>query len=273
MSGAMVTQAGRLVGLLAATLMATAGGPVLAETAAQPPLRVGMASNYPPLAFKKDGQLAGIEVDFAKRLGPALGREIVLVETPWEDLPKALTEDKTIDMVMSGTSITEKRKEKVDFTEPYMTIGQMVLIRDADFPRLRDAETLDQTGVRVGFTGDTTSEQWVRQNLPKATLRAFPDTDAGVAALRADEIDAFVVDAPAVWRVTGGLMSKETQIRGLYTPLTREDLAWVVRKGDNRLRSQLNAVLEKWKRDGTIDDIVDDWVTVKKTTIEVKPQQ
>src|SRR4051812_42117739 len=75
------------------------------------PLRVGIAPNYPPLAFKEDGQLSGIEVDFAKRLGAALGRPVVLVETPWEDLPKALLEDKTIDVVMSGTSITEKRKE------------------------------------------------------------------------------------------------------------------------------------------------------------------
>jgi ABC-type amino acid transport substrate-binding protein len=236
------------------------------------PLRVGIATNYPPLAFKRDGKLTGIEVDFANKLGLALGRPVVLVETPWDDLAKALLEDKTIDVVMSGTSITERRKERVDFTDPYLQVGQMVLIRQEDFPRLRDAAALDQPDVRVGFISNTTSQQYAREHLKKAKLEGFPDADAGEAALRADTIDAFIADAPAVWRVSGGLMAKETQLRGLYAPLTKEELAWAVRKGDDKLRAQLNTVLAQWKKDGTLDDIVDDWITVKRTTIEVKPQ-
>jgi len=239
---------------------------------AAPPLRVGIAPNYPPLAFKQDGQLKGIEVDFAGRLGKALGREVVLVETPWDDLSKALIEDKTIDVVMSGTSITEKRTERVDFTDPYMMVGQMVLIRDADYPKLHSARELDNPTIRVGFTSNTTSQQYARDYLTKAKQEGFPDTDAGVAALRAKKIDAFIVDAPAVWRVTGGLLSKETELRGLYKPLTQEKLGWAVRKGDDTLRTQLNVVIATWKADGTLEDVVDDWITVKKKTIEVKPQ-
>lgn len=235
------------------------------------PLRVGIAPNYPPLAFKEDGKLTGIEVDFAERLGKALGRPVVLVETPWEDLPKALLEDKTIDVVMSGTSITEKRKERVDFTDPYLKVGQMVLIRSDEAGRIRTAKALDNKGMKVGFTTRTTAEHYAREHLSHAQLQGFPDTDAGVAALRSEQIDAFIADAPAVWRVMGGFGSKETQLRGLYTPLTKEELAWAVRKGDDTLRKQLNGVLAKWKKDGTLDDVLDDWITVKRTTIAVKP--
>jgi ABC-type amino acid transport substrate-binding protein len=259
----------RNVMAMAVALAALGGrGALAADPAA--PLRVGIAPNYPPLAFKEDGKLEGIEVDFAGRLGPALGRQVVLVETPWDDLSKALLEDKTIDVVMSGTSITEQRQERVDFTEPYLDVGQMVLIRDADYPRLRDAKSLDQADVRVGFISNTTSQAYARQHLTHAALQGFPDTDAGVVALRAKKIDAFITDAPAVWRVTGGLLSRETELRGLYTPLTKEQLAWAVRKGDDPLRQQLNTVLAKWKQDGTLEDVLDDWITVKKTTIEVK---
>ena len=252
-------------------LLVMLGATVVSAADAPPPLRVGIAPNYPPLAFKENGQLQGIEVDFATRLGTALGRQVVLVEVPWDQLTKALLEDKTIDVVMSGTSITEKRKEKVDFADPYLQVGQMVLIRDADYPQLRNARALDKPSVRVGFTGNTTSEHYAREHLKHAKLEAFPDTDAGVAALRDNRIDAFVSDAPAVWRVAGGLTSKETQLRGLYTPLTHEQLAWAVRKGDDQLRAQLNAVLKQWKKDGTLNDVLDDWITVRKTTIEVKP--
>jgi polar amino acid transport system substrate-binding protein len=254
-------------------VVAVQGGSATLAADAAPPLRVGIAPNYPPLAFKEDGQLKGIEVDFAGRLGTALGRPVVLVETPWDDLIKALVDERTIDVVMSGTTITEKRKEKVDFTDPYLRVGQMILIRDADYPRLRNAKTLDKPGVRVGFTSNTTSEHYARKHFEHAKLEGFADTDAGVAALRASQIDAFIADAPAVWRVTGGLLSKETQLRGLYTPLTHEELAWAVRKGDGPLRAQLNAVLAKWKKDGTVEDVVDHWITVKKTTIEVKPHE
>ena len=235
------------------------------------PLRVGIAPNYPPLAFKENGQLMGIEVDFANRLGQALGRPVVLVETPWEDLSKALLEDKTIDIVMSGTSITEKRKEKVDFTDSYLKVGQMVLIRSDEVARLRTAKALDHKGIKVGFTNRTTSAHYARDHLSHAQLQGFPDTDAGVAALRGGQIDAFIADAPAVWRVMGGFQSKETELRGLYTPLTKEELAWAVRKGDNKLREQLNKVLAKWKKDGTLEEVLDKWITVRRTTIEVKP--
>jgi polar amino acid transport system substrate-binding protein len=269
MGRAKATVLWTLVAVAAAAVL-PAGRAVLAADAA-PPLRVGIAPNYPPLAFKEDGQLVGIEVDFAHKLGKQLGREVILVETPWDDLPKALIDDKTIDVVMSGTSITEKRKERVDFTDSYLQVGQMILIRDADYPKMRDVAAIDKPDVRVGFTSNTTSQQYAKQNLTKAQLQGFDDTEAGVAALRADKIDAFIADAPAVWRVAGGLLSKETQLRGLYTPLTQEQLAWAVRKGDTPLRLQLNAVIEKWKGDGTIDDVLDDWITVKKTTIEVKP--
>ena len=271
MTKAMAMRLGRLGMALAIAAATAATRASLAADTEATPLRVGIAPNYPPLAFKQDGKLKGIEVEFAERLGKALGRPVVMVETPWDDLPKALLEDKTIDVVMSGTSITEKREERVDFTDPYMTIGQMVLIRNSDYPRLRNVKQLDHANVRVGFISNTTSEHYAREHLTHAKLEGFPDTDAGVAALRADKIDAFIADAPAVWRVSGGLLSKETQLRGLYHPLTKESLAWAVRKGDDQLRTQLNEVLVKWKRDGTIDDVVDDWITVKKQTIEVKP--
>jgi polar amino acid transport system substrate-binding protein len=174
---------------------------------------------------------------------------------------------------MSGMTITDKRKQIVDFTDPYVTVGQMVLIRAADYPRLRNAATLDKPGVRVGFVNKTTSAHYAHEHLQRAKLEGFPDTDAGVAALRDDHIDAFITDATVVWRVTGGLLSKETQLRGLYTPLTHEELAWAVRKSDTALRKELNAVLKKWKHDGTLDEVLDHWITVKKKSIEVKQNQ
>lgn len=254
--------------LVATVLLAVAGAVAAADP---PPLRVGIAPNYPPLAFKQDGKLDGIEVDFARRLEKALGRPVVLVETPWEELPAALLEKKTIDLIMSGTSITAQRQEKVNFTEPYLEVGQMAIVRAADFPRLRDPAAMDRPQSRVGFVSRTTGEAWAREHLKKAKLHGYNDTEEGVAALEAQQIDYFVQDAPAVWRVTGGFFNPNSQLKGIYRPLTTEYLAWAVPKDNPELLTQLNAVLARWKKDGTLDDVLDDWITVRKTSIEVKP--
>jgi len=173
--------------------------------------------------------------------------------------------------VMSGTSITEARKEKFNFTTPYLEVGQMALVRTADFGKLRDPAAMDQPSSRVGFISRTTGDKWARETLKKAKLHAYGSTEEGVAALEADQIDFFIQDAPAVWRVTGGFKTSNPKLRGLYRPLTQEYLAWVVPKDDPQLLAELNAVLATWKKDGTIDDVLDDWITVRKTSIETKP--
>ena len=254
---------------MALALVAALGKGAPAEE--PPPLRVGMAPNYPPLAFKKDGHLQGIEVDFAKRLGGALNRKIEIIDTEWEQLGPDL-DAKKIDMVMSGTSITEPRQEKFNFTESYLTVGQMAIVRASDYATLREPKAMDRTKSRVGFVSRTTGENWARANLKKAKLHGYTNTDEGVAALENNQIDFFIQDAPAVWRVTGGIMNQHPKLRGLYRPLTTEELAWVVPKDNPELLAQLNKVIEQWKKDGTLEDIIDDWITVKKTSIEVKPQ-
>jgi len=265
--------------LLAATLGTARGADVPATMPpgapappSGPPLRIGISPNYPPLAFEEDGVLKGIEVDFAKRLGPALGRPIELIQTKWENLSDRLDEKK-IDMIMSGTSITEKRKQRVNFTEPYLEVGQMAIVREADFPTLRDPAAMDKPSSRVGYISRTTGEAWARANLKKAKLHGYATTEEGVEALKKKQIDFFIQDAPAVWRVTGGFKNQDEHLKGLYKPLTKEELAWAVPKDNPELLAQLNAVLEQWKKDGTLDDVLDDWITVRKTSIEVKQHQ
>jgi len=238
--------------------------------AADPPLRVGIAPIYPPLAFKKGGELDGIEPEFARRLGERLGRSVTLTELPWDQLLIALG-DRRVDVVMSGMSITAARKRQALFTDSYLQVGQMALIRGDDYERLSGKGALNQEDVRVGYPTGTTSEDYVQKALVRAVQRGFASSGDGISALRNAQIDAWVQDAPAIWRVTGGFFSDEEQLRGLYTPRTVEHLAWAVRSDDTALAATLNEALRVWKADGTVDDVIDDWIRVRKTTIEVIP--
>lgn len=261
--------------VLAAVVAGTALLPACAgshrSTGLPKTLRVGIAPIYPPLAYVKDGKLKGVEVDFADELEDELDIDVDLRQMPWDDLIPAL-QDGRIDVIMSGMSVTPEREQLVSFTDPYLQIGKMAVIRKADYLRLYEEGKMNTPGMRVGFLKHTTSETFARENLTRATLVGFDSVDDGITALRGNLIDYFVMDAPGVWKITGGLVTKNPDLRGLYTPLTEEYLAWAVRKNDTVWRDQLNAVLAKWKADGELEEILDDWITVRKRTIEVVPQ-
>lgn len=268
-------RAWRFAGLLCALALGTAAGgaaqaagPSAKGTDPQPSaLRAGFAPVYPPLAFKADGTLQGLEADFAQALQKELQRPVTLVELGWDDLIPALV-DGRIDVIMSGMSITTEREKSVAFVYPYMATGQMALIRAADYSRLRDQSLMNDPGTRVGFQSNTTGERYARSELPKAQLTGFASLDVGVAALRKGDIDYFLYDAPAVWRIRGQDKAKYEDLKGLFRPLTEEQLAWAVRKDDTKLRQRLGNIVKRWRLNGFLESLLDRWMPVRKLTID-----
>jgi ABC-type amino acid transport substrate-binding protein len=163
-------------------------------------LRVGIAPNYPPLAFTQQGHLTGLEADFARGLEAELGRPVALVELAWDALIPAL-ESGTIDVIMSGMSITAERAQRVWFVSHYLQVGQMAIFRKADGLLLSSPTLLTMTDRRVGFVDGTTGAAYVYGHLPKAQYVPLGSTDAGLQALRAGEIDVFVHDAVTAWHL------------------------------------------------------------------------
>jgi polar amino acid transport system substrate-binding protein len=246
------------VGLLSAAL-ACAGSGVRAPGAAAP-LRVGISPNYPPIAFRAEGKLAGVEVDLAHELGRSLGRRVRFVELDRDGLIPALESDE-VDVVMSGMSITPEREARVLFAQPYMRVGQLVLIRAADLPRFGPRAALRRGGARVGYVRATTGAEYVARELLRAEAQAFESVDEGVLALRTHRIDFFVHDAPSIWSIS--LAPGERDLMGLYQPLTEEFLAWAVSRNDPELKTRLDAVLDGWRAEGRLDPILDRWIPVR----------
>jgi ABC-type amino acid transport substrate-binding protein len=224
--------------------------------------RIGIAPHYQPLAYKFRGQLVGIEVDFAHQLGKELNKHITFVEMPWSELIPALVEGK-IDIIMSGMSITEERAQLVSFTEPYMQIGQMALIRAKDQSAFATLERFLDTTSRLGFASGTTGEQVAKAMFSNAKLVPQPTVEDGVAALRQGAIDIFIHDAPTVWRIGGN--PGERELIGLYWPLTVEPLAWAVRKSDVPLQFALSQRVNEWKVSGQLQQIMSHWIVMRIT--------
>jgi polar amino acid transport system substrate-binding protein len=242
-----------------------AGG---AKAKPKPPaeLKVGIATNYPPIAFSENGKVVGVEADLARKLGEELPTKVAFVELEWDELWPALR-DKKIDVVMSGVSITERRSQLVTFTDPYLRVGQMALIRKSDMAKLSDPAAMAQAGRRIGVEKNTTGEAYVRRHLDKAVVVPFDSVDDGLAALRGGDVDYLVHDAPTVWRVVGRPPKEDPELVGLYRPLTDEYLAWAVRKDDaGTLGVLLDEKIEEWQKDGELQEVIDRWIPVTKVS-------
>ncbi len=226
----------------------------------QKPLVIGMSVNYPPIAFTIDNQPAGVEADFAKRLSDELHRDINIKILPWNQLYPALRSGE-IDMVMSGVSITKRRSEHVLFSEPYMQISQMALMRDST--PAPNMNTYGR-GRHIGYVFSTTGEQFVKTHFDQAAHHGFTSHQHGIAAVMNGDIDYFFHDAPTIWHYTAE-MSLDN-IVGWYVPYTAEDLAWAFDANNTTLRDHVNTVIAKWRSDGTLSSVVNNWIRVKVYT-------
>jgi ABC-type amino acid transport substrate-binding protein len=223
-------------------------------------LRVGLHTDYPPLSFEKNGEIVGIEPDLARMVGAELGRRVRLVPLDRAELIGAL-EAGRIDVVMAGMSITAERGRRVRFIEPHTRVGQMAILRRDRVAELGRASDLHREGVRVGFVAGTTGESYVRQHLTRARKFPFETVAEAEDVLRSGDIDYLVHDAPTAWRL--GMDLLDAELIGLYRPLTEEWLAWAVRSEDAELASALDALVRRWRADGTVERVVNAWVPVR----------
>jgi ABC-type amino acid transport substrate-binding protein len=249
-----------LIGLAALSLAGCAGRPQPAERDVrpppEPPLVVGVAAESPPMAFMRNDRLVGLEVDFARALAAELGRPVRFIDFDWDDLFKGLLR-KQVDIVMSGMTVTKARELRVAFTDPYLESGLVALVRRPEVEKYSPKEKLFQTNDRVGFRIATTGEKFVAEHMRFATRSGYRNVTDAALELRQQRIDIFVSDAPIVaWLVS----ANEADLAGLWTPLTKDQLAWAVRPDDVELRSSVNEILAHWKRDGTARAILRRWL-------------
>ena len=225
-------------------------------------LRVGIQAGYAPVAFKSDGKMVGIEADLAGYVGEITGMTIKLIEIPWNDLESALNQGK-VDVVMSGVSVTEQRKERVDFAKPYMTIGQMVLIKADNIMSLSSKMSMYSAGKRFGVKRNTTGQQYANAEFLESQISVFETVKEGVQALKSDKIDYFIHDAPTIWQYTVMPKTQDRELFGLYEYMTEEPLAWVVKKGNKGLLEQLNQALATMQSRGLVNKVINHWIPLK----------
>ena len=204
-------------------------------------LRVGVTPNAPPLIFKQGKKVVGLEADFAREFAKYLGKSLRFVELEWEDQIPALLENR-IDIIMSGMTRTPLREVRIAFTNRYLESGQMALIRREDAARFSTGIFSLTTSSAIGVVKNTFGEYFVDERYSSVKKELYSNPSAATKAVIDKKIDMFIYDAPMIL-----YLASENENKGLtalFALLTKEDLAWGVRKDNSDLLTSANSFLQ-----------------------------
>jgi ABC-type amino acid transport substrate-binding protein len=220
-------------------------------------LRVGVTPNAAPLIFKKGKKIIGLEADFAKELAKHLGKSLRFVELEWEDQIPALLENRT-DIIMSGMTQTPLREVRIAFTRRYLESGQMALIRREDSVRFNTGVFSLATSSGIGVVKNTFGEYFVDERFSNVKKEIFSSPQAAAEAVIDKDIDMFIYDAPMILYIASE--NEDKGLTALFALLTRENLAWGVRKDDTELLESANSFLSDADNQKMLKEMTQYWV-------------
>ena len=221
-------------------------------------LRVGFEAGYVPFEMTdKKGRYVGFDIDVAKEMAKAMGVKFVPVNTAWDSIIPSLITDK-FDIIMSGMTVTQERNLKINFADPYINVGQTILINQKDQSKIKSYKDLNNPKYIVTSKLGTTGEQAVQRLIPKCTYKSFKTEPEAALEVVNGKADAFVYDLPYCSK----LMAQQGagKLVFLDKPFTYEPLAWAIRKGDPDFMNWLNNFLNQIKNDGRYDRIYNKWI-------------
>ncbi len=226
---------------LAGTLAAQHTLEHIAKTAE---LRVGMTATQPPYSMKaKDGSIIGYEVDLAKMFAESMGVKLTIVETPFNELLNALESGK-VDLVMSGMTMTMERNMKVAFAGPYFITGKSILTKSPELSETDESSDLNKDNLTLAVLKGSTSEQYVKQEMPEADLILAESYDDGIRALEEGRASIMVADY-SICAYTA-LLYPEKGLITIDDPLTIEPIGLAMPPHDahfhNIIQNYLNAL-------------------------------
>lgn len=208
-------------------------------------------ATFPPMEYVSNQKMTGFDIELVNAIGAKLGRKVQWTNVDFKGLIPSLVAGRA-DIAVSAIYITPERQKVVNFTQPYLAGGLVVLVKDGN-NSINSAA--DLKGKKVSVQTGTKSVEWLKTHIPQANEIQVEKNEQMFNLVSIGRADAAVTGKPAAFqyaRTRGG-------VKVLPEPLTSEEYGIAVRKDETSLVSDMNQALDQLKADGTYQKLVDKW--------------
>ena len=213
---------------------------------------VGTDAAYAPFESQNEkGEIVGFDIDVVSAVAKKAGIEVKFVNTPWEGIFNNLAQGDR-DLLVSAITITDERKQTMDFSAPYFDAQQLIAVKaDSKIAKFDDLKKL-KVGVQTGTTGDEVVSKLIGKT--STAVKRFESTPLALKELESGGVDAVVADNGVVIHYVANNTGAQfkTMADASFTP---EQYGLAVKKGNAELLEKINKGLADIKADGTYDKI------------------
>lgn len=217
---------------------------------------VGLDDSFPPMGFKNDkGEIVGFDIDLAKEVAKKMGVKVVFKPVQWDGVVLSLN-NKDIDVIWNGLTITEKRKEQINFSKPYVENKQIIVVyNDSNIKSKKDLNK-KTVAIQLGSSSEVALDSDKDFVKSLKGLKKYSNNTEALMDLQAKRVDAVVVD-----EVVGRyyISKKPNVFKVLDENFGGESYGVGFRKTDNSFREAVDKALDEVIKDGTADKISEKW--------------
>lgn len=216
-------------------------------------LKVGTDTSFVPFCFPDENNVyTGFDIELLEAVSDYLGFEYELSPMDFTALLMSVQTGK-LDMGLAGITITDERKEVMDFADPYYDAGLQILVKsdNEDIKQIADLE-----GKKIALKEGTASVEYVNENVADCTVTTFPNIEAAYMEVQRGAADAVVYDAPNMLYYTNQNPDSGCKVVG---DLVDGCQYGIVLQKDSEYTEYINAALAKFHEDGTYDAIYEKW--------------
>ena len=219
-------------------------------------IKVGTSGTYYPFTFLDENHVKGFEIDLWNEIGKRLGYNVEYETASFSGLFGMLDSSK-VDVLANQITITDERKEKYYFSDPYVESGAQIVVEQGNKSSISSVG--DLKGKKVGVDLGSNYEQILKDKDSGANIITYQSTDAAFNDLMIGRLDAVVIDKISALI---NINEKKLPLELAGEPFEKVVNSFVFTKNDNNLNliKEVNSVLSDMKDDGTLEDISNKWL-------------
>lgn len=214
-------------------------------------ITMATSADFPPYEFYENDEIVGIDIDIMTAVCEKLGMELKPEDMSFDSVIGAAQTGKA-DIAMSGITITEDRKNMVNFTIPYTSTAQSIIVVSGG----EIAAKADLEGKKIGVQINTTGDTQVTEEFGDEAVDRFQNGALAVESLKNGKIDCVVIDG----EVAKALVASNEGLEIIADAYSIEEYAIALSKDNTELLDKINGALEELLADGTIDQIMDKYI-------------